>query len=258
MQRILIAVLTIFTLSTVNAQETTVLLKGIITDRATGKPVGVNYEITDAQGMKVADAKSNGKTGEYSSAIKPGADYTMFFYGFDILKSTKTISIPPASKYEEVPMDFTVDKLVKGMELFAVEGFDQGSVKVNTLGDKVMAEIIAILKGNRNLHVNITLLPDMAPPRYETIASPKQDKKKKKGNEPAIPPQQKLLNPTERTSLNAELQKQRMDAIIASFPDAAAQMKRVHFIIDKSSDSQQDVKRNTMMIHVGEVKSLFD
>jgi len=68
------------------------------------------------------------------------------------------------------------------------------------------------------------------------IASPKQDKKKKKGNEPAIPPQQKLLNPTERTSLNAELQKQRMDAIIASFPDAAAQMKRVHFIIDKSSD----------------------
>ncbi len=179
MQRILIAVLTIFTLSMVDAQETTILLKGIITDRTTGKPVGVNYEITDAQGMKVADAKSNGKTGEYSSAIKPGADYTIFFYGFDILKSSKAISIPPASKYEEVPMDFTVDKLTKGMELFAVEGFDLGSMKVNTLGDKVMAETIAILKGNRNLHVDIILLPDMAPPRYEAIAASKKDKKKK-------------------------------------------------------------------------------
>jgi len=258
MQRILIAVLTIFTLSMVNAQETTILLKGIITDRVTGKPVGVSYEITDAQGMKVADARSNGKTGEYSSAIKPGADYTMFFYGFDILKSTKTISVPPASKYEEVAMDFTVDKLAKGMELFAVEGFDAGAVKVNTLGDKVMVETIAILKGNRNLHVNITLLPDMAPPRYETIAPPKQNKKKKKASEPAIPPQQKLLNPTERVSLNVELQKQRIDAILASFPDAAAQMKRVHFILDKSSDPSQDAKRNTMIVNVGDVKSLFD
>jgi hypothetical protein len=155
-------------------------------------------------------------------------------------------------------MDFTVDKLAKGMELFAVEGFDAGAVKVNTLGDKVMAETIVILKGNRNLHVNITLLPDMAPPRYETIAPPKQDKKKKKAGESAIPPQQKLLNPTERVSLNVELQKQRMDAIITSFPDAAAQMKRVHFILDKSSDPSQDAKRNTMIVNVGDVKSLFD
>jgi hypothetical protein len=98
----------------------------------------------------------------------------------------------------------------------------------------------------------------MAPPRYEMIAPPKQDKKKKKGNEPVIPPQQKLLNPTERQVLNADLLKQRMDAISASFPDASAQMKRMHFIIDKASDPQQDVKRNTLVISVGEVKSLFD
>jgi hypothetical protein len=258
MNSILIAFLTILSLSVVNAQETTVLLKGIITDRLTGKPVGVNYEISDKQGNKVADAKSNPKTGEYSSAIKPGADYSMFFYGFDILKSTKSISIQPASKYEEVPMDFTVDKLVKGMELYSVEGFDPGATKTNGNGDKVMAETINMLKGNRNLHVNVTLYPDMAPPRYETIAPPKQDKRKKKGNEPAIPPQQKLLNPTERQALNADLLKQRMDAILASFPDASAQMKRMHFITDKAMDPQQDLKRSTLVISVGEVKSLFD
>jgi len=258
MNSILIAFLTILSFSMVNAQETTVLLKGIVTDRLTGKPVGVNYEISDMQGMKVADAKSNPKTGEYSSAVKPGAEYTMFFYGFDILKSTKSISIQPASKYEEVPMDFTVDKLVKGMELYSVEGFDPGASKTNISGDKVMAETISMLKGNRNLHVNVTLYPDMAPPRYETIAPPKQDKKKKKGNEPVIPSQQKLLNPTERQALNADLLKQRMDAILASFPDASAQMKRMHFIIDKASDPQQDVKRSTLVISVGEVKSLFD
>ena len=258
MNSILIAFLTILTLSMVNAQETTVLLKGVITDRLTGKPVGVNYEITDMQGIKVADAKSNPKTGEYSSAVKPGAEYTMFFYGFDILKSTKTISVQPASKYEEVPMDFTVDKLVKGMELFSVEGFDPGSIKANVIGDKVMAETIAMLKGNRNLHVNVTLLPDMAAPRYETIAPPKQDKKKKKGNDPIIPLQQKLLNPTEREALNADILKQRKDAIIASFPEASAQLKRMNFIIDKASDPQQDVKRSTMIVSVGEVKSLFD
>lgn len=258
MNSILIAFLTILTFSMVNAQETTVLLKGIITDRLTGKPVGVNYEVSDMQGVKVADAKSNPKTGEYSSAIKPGADYTMFFYGFDILKSTKTISIQPASKYEEVSMDFTVDKLAKGMELYSIEGYDPGAIKTNIIGDKVMAEAIAMLKGNRNLHVNVTLYPDMAPPRYEMIAPPKQDKKKKKGNEPVIPPQQKLLNPTERLALNADFLKQRMDAILASFPDASAQMKRMHFIIDKASDPQQDVKRSTLVISVGEVKSLFD
>jgi len=258
MHNILIACLTILTLSVVQAQETTVLLKGIITDRASGKPVGVNYEITDAQGNRVADAKSNAKTGEYSSAIKPGAEYTMFFYGFDILKSTKTVSIPPATKYEEISVDFTVDKLAKGMELSATEGFEAGSASLNEIGKKTMSEMVAMLKGNRNLHVNVTLLPDMAPPRYETIASPKQDKKKKKGNEPAIPPQQRLLNPTERVAINADLQKQRMDAIIGSFPDASAQMKRVHFILDKSSDPLQDAKRNTLIVNVGEVKSLFD
>ena len=256
MHGILIALLTFFTLSMVNAQETTVLLKGIITDRVTGKPVDVSYEITDSQGNKVADAKSNAKTGAYSSAVKPGADYSIFFYGFDILKSTKTISIPPASKYEEVPMDFTVDKLAKGMELFAAEGFDPGAAKTNQVGDKVMAETIAMLKGNRNLHVNVTLLPDMAPLRYEAVAPAKQDKKKKKGDVP--PPQLKMLNPTERQAINGELQKQRMDAIIASFPDAGAQLKRLHFIIDKANDTQQDMKRNTLIVNVGEVKSLFD
>lgn len=256
MHGILIALLTFFTLSMVNAQETTVLLKGIITDRVTGKPVDVSYEITDSQGNKVADAKSNAKTGAYSSAVKPGADYSIFFYGFDILKSTKTISIPPASKYEEVPMDFTVDKLAKGMELFAAEGFDPGAAKTNQVGDKVMAETIAMLKGNRNLHVNVTLLPDMAPLRYEAVAPAKQDKKKKKGDVP--PTQPKMLNPTERQAINGELQKQRMDAIIASFPDAGAQLKRLHFIIDKANDTQQDMKRNTLIVNVGEVKSLFD
>jgi len=256
MHGILIALLTFFTLSMVNAQETTVLLKGIITDRVTGKPVDVSYEITDSQGNKVADAKSNAKTGSYSSAVKPGEDYSIFFYGFDILKSTKTISIPPASKYEEVPMDFTVDKLAKGMELFAAEGFDPGAAKTNQVGDKVMAETIAMLKGNRNLHVNVTLLPDMAPLRYEAVAPAKQDKKKKKGDVP--PPQPKMLNPTERQAINGELQKQRMDAIISSFPDAGAQLKRLHFIIDKANDTQQDMKRNTLIVNVGEVKSLFD
>jgi len=258
MNSILIAFLTILSLSVVNAQETTVLLKGIITDRLTGKPVGVSYEISDKQGNKVADAKSNPKTGEYSSAIKPGADYSIFFYGFDILKSTKSISIQPASKYEEVSMDFTVEKLVKGMELYTVEGYDPGSIQTNSTGQKVIAEAIAMLKGNRNLHVNVTLYPDMAPPRYEMIAPAKQDKKKKKGNEPAIPQQQKLLNPTERQALNADLLKQRMDAILAAFPDASAQMKRMHFITDKASDPQQDIKRSTLVISVGEVKSIFD
>jgi hypothetical protein len=258
MNSILIAFLTILTFSMVNAQETTVLLKGIITDRLTGKPVGVNYEISDMQGNKVADAKSNPKTGEYSSAVKPGAEYSMFFYGFDILKSTKSISIQPATKYEEVPMDFTVDKLVKGMELYSVEGFDPGIIKTNISGEKVMAEAIAMLKGNRNLHVNVTLLPDMAPLKYETVAPPKPDKKKKKGEEAVFSPKAKILNPTERQALNADILKQRMDGILASFPDASAQMKRMHFIIDKASDPQQDVKRSTLVISVGEVKSLFD
>lgn len=153
-------------------------------------------------------------------------------------------------------MDFTVDKLAKGMELFAAEGFDPGAAKTNQVGDKVMAETIAMLKGNRNLHVNVTLLPDMAPLRYEAVAPAKQDKKKKKGDVP--PPQPKMLNPTERQAINGELQKQRMDAIIASFPDAGAQLKRLHFIIDKANDTQQDMKRNTLIVNVGEVKSLFD
>ena len=62
----------------------------------------------------------------------------------------------------------------------------------------------------------------------------KQDKKKKKGEESVYSPKAKILNPTERQVLNADLQKQRMDAIIASFPDAGAQLKRLHFIIDKA------------------------
>lgn len=258
MHRILIILMSIFTLTIVQAQETTILLKGIITDRLTGKPVGVNYEISDMQGNKVADAKSNAKTGEYSSALKPGSEYSMFFYGFDILKSTKTISIPPATKYEEVPMDFTIDKLAKGMELFSVEGYDPTSVQTNSVGSKVIAETIAMLKGNRNLHVNVTLMPDMAPLRYETVAPSKQDKKKKKGEEQVYSPKAKILNPTERQALNADILKQRMEAILAQYPDASAQLKRMHFIMDKAMDPQQDIKRSTLIISVGEVKSLFD
>ena len=241
---------------TLQAQSTTVLLKGIITDTKTGKPVGTNYEITDQSGNKVADAKSNPRTGEYSSALKPGASYSIFFYGFDILKSTKQFTLQPASQYQEIEMNFSVDKLESGMELYSLSAFQNGSNELTAEAKAAIEDTKAILKGNRNLHIEITILPDMAAPRYEQPAAPKVDKKKKKGSEP--PPQPILLNPTERIALNPAVQTQRADAVKALFGDAKVQLGRVNFVIDQSKDAAQDLKKSTLIISVGQVKSLFD
>lgn len=243
---------------TIHAQNTsTVLLKGIIRDIQSGTAVGTDYEITDEAGNKVANAKSHPKTGMYSAALKSGASYTILFNGYDIVKSRQNIVLEPAEKYQEITKDFTVQKLYTGMELFSLKAFEYTASTLSAESIQALNDIKEMLRKNRNLSINITLLPDIAPPPVQ-IAAPAVKAKKKGKNEVPVP----VASPTQpqnlRNEIDPTLTASRVDAIKSMFTEVKNLDSKLKINTENRNDPKHDALKNTLIISVGEVKSLFE
>jgi hypothetical protein len=247
-----------FAFITIHAQNTsTILLKGIIRDIQSGAAVGTDYEITDEAGNKVANAKSHPKTGMYSAALKPGASYTILFNGFDIVKSKQNIVLEPAEKYQEITKDFTVQKLYTGMELYSLKAFEYSGNTLSAEAIQALNDIKEMLKKNRNLSINITLLPDIAPPPVQ-ISAPVIKSKKKGKNEVPVPVASPIQNHNLRNEIEPTLTASRVEAIKSIFTEVKNLDSKLKINTENRNDLKHDTLKNTLIISVGEVKSLFE
>ena len=245
-----------FAFITIHAQNTsTILLKGIIRDIQSGAAVGTDYEITDEAGNKVANAKSHPKTGMYSAALKPGASYTILFNGFDIVKSRQNIVLEPAEKYQEITKDFTVQKLYTGMELYSIKEFEYTGNTLSAESIQALNDIKEMLKKNRNLSITITLLPDIAPPPVQIAAPVIKSKKKGKNEVPVASP---IQNHNIRNEIDPTLTASRVEAIKSIFTEVKNLDSKLKINTENRNDPKHDTLKNTLIISVGEVKSLFE
>jgi hypothetical protein len=114
----------VLTTANIYAQATAkivVLLQGQVIDTS-GKPVAVNFSLTDDRG-KTIRVKSNINGGKYQAVLKPGKTYTVSFKGYLNADTTNTITIPAVTKYTEIKKDFTVKKIKEGLHLCQFNAF---------------------------------------------------------------------------------------------------------------------------------------
>ncbi|MFN8361053.1 MAG: hypothetical protein U0264_14155 [Candidatus Kapaibacterium sp.] len=246
------------------------LLQGTITDEATGKPVGCDFEITDAAGAKTR-GKSAGNNGSYQAVLEPGGTYTIMLYSYDILRLTSTITLPESKGYSVAVRDFKVQKLRSGMELHSLHAFNAGQSTLTADATTALGELKEMMRRNRTLTVIVTaygdaeLLPPPPPAPVEPVveAKPKKGKapKGKKVEPPPPPPPPAPVDTVPPKPLIDELAVARGAALKAFLQDVKNAELRVKIITDapfpKGANGTAPSFKNAI-INVGEVKSLFD
>lgn len=164
-----------------------VYLKGVITDEITGKPVGVNIEFRDSQGEKVKII-SNSLDGSYQQLVNAGEKYAIIFTNYDILRKTVEYKVPDTNSYAEFEMDYSVKKLVQGMDLFKYDAFPKGGNGVATQTLEKLQELNNLMVFNRavnfnfviNAHDTFSKAPKPVVPEVKEEPKTKKSKKPKK------------------------------------------------------------------------------
>lgn len=148
------------TYTLVAQNDIVVLLKGTIKEQGSEAPVEAEISFRD-QADNPVRAKSD-KQGNYQAVLKPGQKYTVIFTGQNILREIMQFSLDPVEKYTEIRKDFTVKRVVSGLELFNGFAFEKGSTALTTDGQEKMKEIIDILNKNRSMTIKIAVFGDLA------------------------------------------------------------------------------------------------
>jgi len=266
--------LLIFSIGSVQLSSQTkvvTLLQGTITDEATGKPVGCDFEITDAAGAKTR-GKSATNNGSYQAVLEPGGTYTIMLFSYDILRMTATITLPESKGYSVVVRDFKVQKLRSGMELHALHAFSAGQSTLSAEATTALGELKEMMRRNRTLTIIVTaygdaeLLPPPPPAPVEPVVEVKPKKgKTPKGKKseppPPPPPPPAPVDTVPPKPLIDELAVARGAALKAFLQDVKNAEIRVKIITDapfpKGANGTAPSFKNAI-ISVGEVKSLFD
>jgi outer membrane protein OmpA-like peptidoglycan-associated protein len=91
------------------------LLKGVILDDKTNKPISATIEIIDnAKNEVIASFKSNSVTGKYLVSMPAGKNYGISVRKDDYLFHSENFDLPKTSEYQEVQKDIKLKNIAVG------------------------------------------------------------------------------------------------------------------------------------------------
>ncbi len=100
------------------AVSQTTLLKGVITDAKTGKPLEATIEVVDNQKNEiVASFKSNSATGKYLISLPSGKNYGIAVKARDYLFHSENFDIPLSTTYQEIEKNVALEKIEVGSKI---------------------------------------------------------------------------------------------------------------------------------------------
>ncbi len=94
------------------------ILKGVITDALTGKPLEATIELVDNQRNEViASFKSNSASGKYLVTLPAGKNYGIAVKAENYLFHSENFDIPNAAAFQEVTKDIALNNLAVGTKI---------------------------------------------------------------------------------------------------------------------------------------------
>lgn len=151
-----ILTLTLLVIITGIAQAGQVLVKGVVTDAATGKPLGVTIDIYGPSDKRI-NTKSNSLDGKYEQLLEGGATYRFIFQSFDILRTEKNIEVKDNGSFAEQEENIKVKKIAKGDIIKEYNIFTDGTSDFVPGYENYMRELQEMLRFNRSLNLDLVV-----------------------------------------------------------------------------------------------------
>jgi hypothetical protein len=232
------------------SQQAVTRVEGVITDEATGAPVGCKVYVTTPSGKSPQPTNSNSKDGTYLILFNEAGLHQVSIRGHNVLRRDYTITIPPTTKFADMKQDFKVTAIKQGEKLFSTKGFERNAAAMSAAGRQELERVIKLLRENQEMQVVITVRPDedqvtAATAAASTGARAQHDKdmkaydkalkdwKKKSKKDPSLP------KPTEPTLVlptvedpNIALLKQRQSAVQEAMKDVKNADLRVSVVTE--------------------------
>ena len=140
-----------------DAKPELTLVKGVVIDKATGKPIYADIEVVDNEKNEVvARSKSNKLTGEYLFSLPSGRDYGVTVTADGYFFHSENIDIPESNPYHELLRDIGLSKIGKGKSI--VLNFLYFEYDKSTLSEQSIIElerVLDLMTTNTNLKIEI-------------------------------------------------------------------------------------------------------
>lgn len=121
------------------------ILKGVVTDAITQKPVEAEIDIVDnVRNESIASFKSNSKTGKYLVSLPAGKNYGIAVKAEKYLFHSENFDIPMSAGYQEVVKDVALKNIAVGSKIILKNIFFD--VAKSTLKPESTAELDRLLK----------------------------------------------------------------------------------------------------------------
>lgn len=157
---LLILLAIIFSTTNIYSQDlSTRIVKGVITDKTSGKPIALDIQIEDSKGKKFK-IKSN-STGNYEQLLQANETYKFTFLDPEVLREEVDFkATAPDASYAPQIKNFEVFVMKEGVELYDFDVFDKGSESISSAGKAKLENLKSIMRFNRALSINIEIHPD--------------------------------------------------------------------------------------------------
>lgn len=133
------------------------LLKGVVTDEATGEPLEAEIELVNNHtGEIVAVFNSNSATGAYLISLPAGFDYGISVNAKGYLFHSENINIEESHEYQEVLNDIQLVKLDVGAKIVLNNIFyDYGESTLRPESKSELERLVRILEDNPQVRIEI-------------------------------------------------------------------------------------------------------
>ena len=134
------------------------MLKGVITDALTGKPVEAKIFITDnTKNQIVSEMHSNASTGKYLVILPSGKNYGIAVQNPDYLFHSENFDIPSSTDYQEVEKNVQLKKMAIGTKIVLRNiffDFDKATLRPESTAE--LERLIKLLTDLPNLKIEIS------------------------------------------------------------------------------------------------------
>jgi outer membrane protein OmpA-like peptidoglycan-associated protein/tetratricopeptide (TPR) repeat protein len=138
------------------------LVKGVITDEETGKPLKATIEVYDNDlGELIGTFESNSATGKYMLSLPSGHHYGINVESKGYLFYSESIDLPETKLFEEVTDNIGLDRLKVGNKVVLNNIFyDYGKATVSTESHNELDKVVKLLNGNPDLKLEMSAHTD--------------------------------------------------------------------------------------------------
>lgn len=158
------------------------LVKGIVTDIESGKPVGTNVEFRDKSGKKIK-IQSNSMTGAFEQLLNAGEQYEVLIQSWNVARKTYNLTVEKSDKYIEQKVDFQIRKLEKDNIFMSINAFNANTANTNEEVKQMLEELNTTLKFNRGVEFTVYINAIDLPEPVKSEPASKKSKKKSKEKE---------------------------------------------------------------------------